>query len=865
MSASAPGPPAQQVAHPHPLRLYRPALVGLFLLTVLIWFFSRSLLSTHFLPHWYCYVGNARLLWTTVIADSLIGLSYVAISATLVWLVRRGGPDLPYKGFFWAFGLFIVSCGSTHFLDVVTVWEPVYWLSAAAKVITAVASIGTAAVLLFAADDIVDFVRTAREAASRRGYERFRALFESAPLGVLSFDPKGRITSWNPGAEKIFGYSEVEVIGKPSPVVPSELLADHRSLLQRSLAGEIITGYETFRLRADGTRIPVSASSAPLYGEHGEFTGTMVVLEDISERTRIERELREKTSILSSVTQALNSFLDTGDWSAASRQLLHFAVQQTQSEYGFLGVVLESSTLRVLAHEGVVWDLKLNRDLYEEKIHQHSTQGHFEVQHEHNLLGAVISKGQTVISNSPKTDPRSGGLLAGHPPLRSFLGVPIVKGKEAVGVIAVANRPGGYTGQELRYLETMSQTTGVLYDNYRQSVTRAALEDQQRRLESQVREAQKMEVLGRLAGGVAHDFNNMLMVLGSSSELLDRALPKDSPARVYVDQIQRTTFKAASITKQLLAFSRKQVLELRPMDVHAALAECESMLPRLLGSDIELAFRHDASHPWILSDPTQIEQVVANLAINSRDAMPHGGRLVISTQNTPHLPADAENGDSSVSNWVVLEVADTGSGMDDKTRAQIFDPFFTTKPLGKGTGLGLSTVYGIIRQSSGRIRVESTAGEGTRFELYFPAVPSESIEKPLHRKEPGIPDIPDDNHATVLLADDEPGLRQATAEILRQSGYTVLEAESSAHAVELAEKHHSPIDVLITDIIMPVMRGPELARRVSQLHPEIRVLFMSGYAEGFPETQLPPSASFLQKPFRFATLLEQLRMVRQKS
>jgi len=416
------------------------------------------------------------------------------------------------------------------------------------------------------------------------------------------------------------------------------------------------------------------------------------MFEDITERKRIELELQEKTVVLSRVTQALNTFLDTGDWSAASQHLLAFSIHQTQSQYGFLGVALEGNVLRVLAHDGMVWDLHLNRTIYEEKINQHGTEGYFEVSHVHNLLGEVITKGETVIANSPGTDPRSGGLPAGHPPMYSFLGVPVFKGKEAVGLIGVANRPGGYTGEELGYLETMSQATGILYDSYRQNLNRRALEGQQERLEAQVRQAQKMEVLGRLAGGVAHDFNNMLMVLGGCSELLDRSLPKESAARIYLDQIQRTTEKATAITKQLLAFSRKQVVEFRPIDLHEALTESEFMLPRLLGSDIELTFRHDAKSSWILSDSAQIEQVVANLAINARDAMPEGGRLTISTRDAAHPPEDAAGSSSPSGSWVVLELADTGTGMDEKMRAQILEPFFTTKPGAKGTALGLATV-----------------------------------------------------------------------------------------------------------------------------------------------------------------------------
>jgi two-component system cell cycle sensor histidine kinase/response regulator CckA len=839
------------------------ALMGLFLLTVAIWFSSRTLLAANFLPHWYCYLGNQRLLWTNVIADLVIGLSYVAISGTLAWLVRRAGRDLPYSHFFWTFGLFIVSCGGTHFMEVLTVWKPVYWLSAAVKVVTAVASAGTAVVLLVAADDILNFVHTAREAAARRGNEQFRALINAAPMAVVGADLEGNITAWNPAAEHMFGWTALEVIGKTVPMTPPEREKERKELRERTLAGAATTGYETERLTRTGERIPVSISAAPFFNEHGVKSSMMAVFEDISERKRIELELREKTEVLSTVTQALNTFLESGDWSAASRHLLKFAIHKTQSGYGFLGVVMAGSVLRVLAHDGIVWDAQLNRELYEGKIRQYETEGYFEVKHVDNLLGEVIAKGKTVIGNAPEIDSGSRGLPAGHPAMSSFLGVPIFKGQETVGLIAVANRSGGYAERELGYLHALSQATGVLYDSYRQSLNRAALEQEQKRLEMQVRQAQKMEVLGRLAGGVAHDFNNMLMVLGGCTELLDRSLPGESTARIYLDQIQRTTEKAAAITKQLLAFSRKQVFELRPMDLHEALSKSEFMLPRLLGSDIELTFHHDAAKSWILSDPSQIEQVVANLAINSRDAMPEGGRLAISTRNAVTLSSETDGSSPLSGNWVVLEVTDTGCGMDEKTRAQIFEPFFTTKPPGKGTGLGLATAYGIVKQSGGQIRVQSAPAKGTRFEIYFPVAES-GIPAP---RPSSVPEAANDSGAgaTILVVDDEIALRHAVVEILRTSGYTVLEADTAAQALEIAREQFGRLDVLLTDIVMPGLRGPELARRVTQIHPQIQVVYMSGYAEGFPEAQSPPNSIFLQKPFRFATLLEQLKLVRRRA
>src|SRR5690349_18938578 len=380
-------------------RKARLALSGLFLGTATLWLGSRFLLSSNFLPHWYCYVGNQRLLWTNVLADLVIGLSYVVISVTLVWLVHRARRDLPYSHFFWAFGVFIVSCGGTHFMEVLTVWKPVYWLSAAVKIVTAAASAGTAVVLLVAADDIVEFVRTARRTALWRGNEQFRALVNAAPIAVVGSDLKDKINVWNPAAERLFGWTAQEVLGKTVEITPPARAAETDILLQKTLAGEVTAGFETERLKRNGERFPASISSAPVYTENGIINSTVRFIEDIGERKRIALELKEK--------------------------------------------------------------------------------------------------------------------------------------------------------------------------------------------ESQVRQAQKMEVLGRLAGGVAHDFNNMLMILGGSTELLDRSLPTDSPSRAYLSQIQRTIDKATAVTRQLLTFSRKQFLDFHPMDLHEALTESEFMLPRLLGASIE--------------------------------------------------------------------------------------------------------------------------------------------------------------------------------------------------------------------------------------------------------------------------------------
>jgi two-component system cell cycle sensor histidine kinase/response regulator CckA len=398
-----------------------------------------------------------------------------------------------------------------------------------------------------------------------------------------------------------------------------------------------------------------------------------------------------------------------------------------------------------------------------------------------------------------------------------------------------------------------------------QDLKRAQLEEQRSNLEGEFRQSQKMELLGQIAGGVAHDFNNMLMVLSSSTELLERALPAQSPASRFVEQIRRTVEKASAITKQLLAFSRKQVLDTKDVDVHEVLTECEFMLPSLVGSDVQITFQHNAAHSWILADTGQLEQAIANLAINARDAMPGGGSLTIATRNAHSLPEGASsNGDgAAVPEWLVLEVKDSGCGMDEAIRSRVFEPFFTTKSPGKGTGLGLSTVYGIVRQFNGHIYLDSQPGLGSRFRLFFPlrtcpalAQVSDSPAKIVADTARGL---------TVLIADDEPALRSAVVEYLRGAGHQVLESNTSHEALELARSHSGAIDVLITDVIMPGLRGAELAKQVGEFRPGVHVIFISGYAQSLPEAQIPAGAAFLQKPFRFASLAEQLKLVTRKA
>lgn len=796
--------------------------------------------------------------------DWAFAVFLLSMASVVTWLTLGIKTGLKHPVIFRVMGILFGLSGVVQMartISNVQAWRPE---SAEGTQTFLVTALGVLSLFMFGSiPPLLTIMRASDEVRSLRGQAKFQAVVKAAPMAVVSTDRQGRITSWNPAAESIFGWKQEEILGTLARTMPPERAEEQLGLLERTMNGETITGFESERLRRNGERFPVSISLAPLY-EDTAICGVMATIEDISERRRTAADLSEKTSTLTAVTTALNLYLEKGNYGAASKIILGRALELTNSKTGFLGVVLEESLLRVLAYEGVTWHSERNRQLYDAKLSQMAAQGFFELSHDQNLFGQVMVDGKTVVMNYGAVDAGPKSMPGGHPGIESFMGVPIFKGTSIVAVIAMANRPGGYTGEEVRALEAMTQATGVLFDNYRQSVQQKQLEEQRRRLEGEFRQAQKMEVLGQLSGGIAHDFNNMLMVLSGSAELLSDTLPARFSGNQYLEQIRRTVDKAAAITSQLLAFSRKQVLDAKPVDLHEVLTDSEFMLPRLLGSDVRLTFQHHAAQSWIKADSAQLEQVIVNLAVNARDAMPNGGMLTIATRNEFSLPANVTTDDTegSMAGWVVLEVTDTGQGMDEETRSHLFEPFFTTKPLGKGTGLGLSTVYGIVRQFNGQILVESEPGNGTRFQIYFPAESVVALKQPTAGRGPS--EVAESARLCVLLADDEPPLREAIAEYLRGAGHKVLESHSPHDALELARSQNGGIDVLLTDIVMPGLRGTELARKVEELHPGIQVIYMSGYAQSLPQAQIPEGAPFLQKPFRFASLAEELKLVTRK-
>lgn len=389
---------------------------------------------------------------------------------------------------------------------------------------------------------------------------------------------------------------------------------------------------------------------------------------------------------------------------------------------------------------------------------------------------------------------------------------------------------------------------------------RKQTEEALRRSEEQLRQAQKMEAVGKLAGGVAHDFNNLLTVINGHAALSLRRLSQDDPLRRKLEAINEAGERATSLTRQLLAFSRKQIMQPKVLDLNHVIFETNKMLQRLIGEDIDLLIGLTPDLGKVKADPGQIEQVLMNLSVNARDAMPKGGKVTIETQNV-YIDEEYSSRHLSVhpGRYVMLAVSDTGCGMDAATKERIFEPFFTTKETGKGTGLGLSTIYGIVKQSGGSVWVYSEVGQGTTFKIYLPCVDSPTEEFKL---------ITDDAKATpgtetVLLVEDEEMVRNMTKEILQESGYQVLEAQHGHEALLVAERHNGPIHLMLSDVVMPQMSGRELAEQLAPVRRDMKVLYMSGYTDDaiVHHGVLDAGMAFIEKPFTPNALTRKLREV----
>jgi PAS domain S-box-containing protein len=635
------------------------------------------------------------------------------------------------------------------------------------------------------------------KARADRKVAQLAAIINSTQDAVYSMTLDGRISSWNASAARLYGYTAAEALGQPiSLIVPPDRAAEADDILRRVTQRETVPPLDTVRLRKDGTRLDVALTVSPILDEQGRVVEVSVIARDITERIQVERALRENEERFRNLVFALPAAVYTTD-REGRLTLFNEAAVKLWGRRPEIGKDRWCGSWRIYRTDGSALPLE--------------------------------------------QCPLAVTLREGHP----------VRGQEII-----VERPDGTRAAVLPHPETLWGVCGEVVGAVNMLVDLTPV----KQLEEQYRQAQKMEAIGRLAGGVAHDFNNLLTVITGYSEIALSELPLGHRLRELLAEVRKAGERAAGLTRQLLAFSRKQVLQPVVLDLNGLISETNKMLRRLIGEDVDIVTDLAPSLGQVNADPGQIEQVILNLVVNAKDAMPSGGRLTIATRNaTLAASPESATGNLTPGPYVLLAVQDTGCGMDEATKARIFEPFFTTKELGKGTGLGLATVYGIVKQSQGHIEGHSAPGRGTTFNIYFPrtdgAVGKSQSPPDLYKMPAGT--------ETVLLVEDEDGVRSLACLALRSCGYTVLEGCCGQDALEILEQHSGPIDLLVTDVVMPQMSGRQLADRVRARYPAARVLYLSGHTEdavihhGVVEGQTP----FLQKPFTAATLARKVREV----
>jgi PAS domain S-box-containing protein len=802
--------------------------------------------------------------------------------------------------------------------------------------------------------------RKRAEEALRASEERFRAIFEVAPVGIAQADPvTGLWLAVNPKMCAITGYTQEELLGKKiSDLTHPDDRGHDRALFEEVVRGETASyRIEKRYIRKDGSVARVNINMVTLRDASGRPTRTLAMIEDVTDQLRSTRRLAlqaamglvlaESSSLSEALPRVLQVFGESegmafGAWWEPDPDSGALRCAHTWSADPLRCAELERATraLAIRPGEGIpgrAWTTR--RAFHAPALGSENVSPRAPIAGRAGFHGAVgfpvLQQGEPAgvveffAPEIPGVDPafaasveslggqiaqylerkraqeESARYLAGSPAVLYALRV---TGDEA-RITWFSRNIEALTGYPPAEIETgaMAWWLAGIHPDDRPRVRAAArtvlekgvadmefrfrrkdgtwfwVRDERRllrgaegratevvgswmdvtsrvRLEEQLRQAQKMEAVGQLAGGVAHDFNNLLTVISGNCDLILSGTSADDPHRGPLSDIRAAGERAANLTRQLLAFSRKQVLAPRLVDVHDVISDMERMLRRLIGEDVDLVTDLAADPSWVKVDPGRLEQVVVNLVVNARDAMPRGGRITIGTHTRDaREPVDLEETDGRGGRpGVAISISDTGEGISPEVRLRLFEPFFTTKAVGKGTGLGLATVYGIVKQSGGDITVDSEPGRGATFTVVLPS------HTPPARPGPSTSTraVPRGTE-TILAVEDEDAVRRIVRIALESTGYTVIEARSGPEALEIAGRHAGKIDLVLTDVVMPEMSGRELAERIEQDHPGIRILFMSGYTDdtvmrhGF----VGSSVAFLQKPFSPLTLARKVRDV----
>ena len=629
-------------------------------------------------------------------------------------------------------------------------------------------------------------------------------LLETLPDAIVAVDRDGTIVQINSQAQALFGYSRSELIGqKVEMLVPESFRRQHHqhreNFAETPKTRRMGADLDLYGRRRNGSEFPVEISLSPVSTENGTFV--LSAIRDISDRKRIAEELRR------------------------ANEELHRRTTEQLGEYrSRLASIIDSSEDAIISKnlDGIIasWNKGAER-IYgytpEEAVGKHiSLLAPRDRQHEIPEILQRIAGGESVEHHESvrvTKDGRHLNVSISVSPLRDAKG-------DVIGASAIAR-----------------------------DVTA------QKRAEGQLHQSQKMEAIGRLAGGVAHDFNNILGIISACTEFLRDRIDHAAEPLHYVDNIKKATERGSALTRQLLAFSRTSAIQPCILDLNERLRDIGKLLRPLMGDDVEILIVSKSPSAVVEADPGQLDQIVVNLAVNARDAMPRGGKFILETRATKFDEAFAEQHQAMpAGEYVVLAVSDTGAGMDEATVSRIFEPFFTTKEVGKGTGLGLATVYGIVKQSAGHILVYSEPGHGTTFKIYLP---SADHKIGLVSKPEAETVAPKRQGTTILLVEDDEIMRGLTRQMLQEHGYTVVEADDGKSALEWVESQNGPIDLLLTDVVMRRMSGPELVDRLNATHPNLKVVYMSGYTgELIAEREvLKRGITLLEKPFSRTALL----------
>jgi PAS domain S-box-containing protein len=754
------------------------------------------------------------------------------------------------------------------------------------------------------------------EEALRQTNETLRATLDAAPVAIFDLDTEGRVKSlWNPAAEQMLGWRRDEVLGHYLPSVPEDSKEEFARFRAWVRSGKPIIGKDVVRRRKDGSLIEYSIYAAPEYDDDGKVIGNIAVLMDIAERKRAEEALLKYKFIANTakdcmtlidrnyVYEAANAAycqahdktweevvgasvasiwgVDTFEQSIKDYLDRCFAGQALEFEGWFEFGKRGRGCYRVFyspyfdKHGRVVYAAVISHDITERKRFQEALlQSEMKYRQLVDQVPAVVYRGYldwSLDCFDRKIEDITGySMEEFNSRQRTWLDLIFPEdidqaktlfkeARECECSYESEHRIHKKTG-EIRWIQARNRIicdaagkveyiSGVFFD-----IT------ERKELEDQLNKAQRMEAIGILAGGLAHDFNNLLTAIMGYSEMMMLGLRKEDPFSLYVQEITKAANRGAALTNQLLTFSRKQILQPKVINLNEVVLDMDKMLRRLIGEDIELITAIDQELGLVKADPGQIEQILMNLVINARDAMPEGGKLTVETANADLDEAYARSHVGVTPGpHVMVGVSDNGVGMNAATVARIFEPFFTTKESGKGTGLGLATVYGIVKQSGGHIWVYSEPGQGTTFKVYLPRVEEKGEE--LKPKAAAPASLEGDE--TILLVEDDAALRELISTGLRRYGFKMLEAAHGGEALLICEKHETPIHLMLTDVVMPQISGTALAERLKRLHPEMKVLYMSGYTEDaiVHHGVLEAKVNFIPKPFRVLGLVQKVREV----